>query len=170
MFHIGHLNLLKNAKGMCNVLIVGVSVDELVEEYKHHRPVIPFEERIEIVRAIRYVDIVVPQTTLDKFEAWKKLRFDRLFHGDWNDFRALAAVLAQFPQTKAVAAARERLLAEADGMTFAAPPNIAERLKLFGYAISLRLQMLLRGKRHRKYAQLERRYRTIVKRPACGNR
>ena len=67
---------------MCNVLIVGVSVDELVEEYKHHRPVIPFEERIEIVRAIRYVDIVVPQTTLDKFEAWKKLRFDRLFHGD----------------------------------------------------------------------------------------
>jgi cytidyltransferase-related domain len=82
LFHIGHLNLLKNAKGMCNVLIVGVSVDELVEEYKHHRPVIPFEERIEIVRAIRYVDIVVPQTTLDKFEAWKKLRFDRLFHGD----------------------------------------------------------------------------------------
>lgn len=90
--------------------------------------------------------------------------------GHWNDFRALAAVLAQFPQTKAVAAARERLLAEADGMTFAAPPNTAERIKLFGYAISLRLQMLLRGKRHRKYAQLERRYRTIVKRPAGGNR
>ena len=88
--------------------------------------------------------------------------------GHWNDFRALAAVLAQFPQTKAVAAARERLLAEAEGMTFAAPPNIAERLKLFGYAVSLRLQMLLRGKRHRKYAQLERRYRTIVKRPAGG--
>ena len=82
LFHIGHLNLLKNAKGMCNVLIVGVSVDELVEEYKHRRPVIPFAERIEIVRAIRYVDIVVPQTTLDKYKAWEKLRFDRLFHGD----------------------------------------------------------------------------------------
>ena len=83
--------------------------------------------------------------------------------GHWNDFMALAAVLAQFPPTRAVTAARERLLSEAKEMTFAAPPNAMERLKLFGYAISLRLQMLLRGKRHRKYAQLERRYRTIVK-------
>lgn len=82
MFHIGHLNILRRAKEQCDYLIVGVSTDELVQEYKHKTPIVPFDERIEIVRAISYVNEVVAQTTMDKFEAWKKLRFDALFHGD----------------------------------------------------------------------------------------
>ena len=86
MFHIGHLNILKKAKEQCEHLIVGVSTDEVVEQYKHKKPVIPFEERLAIVQAIRYVDEVVPQTNMDKFEAWKALRFDVLFHGsDWKN-------------------------------------------------------------------------------------
>ena len=60
LFHIGHLNLLKSAKGMCDKLIVGVSTDELVK-YKGKTPVIPFPDRIEIVRSIKYVDAAVAQ-------------------------------------------------------------------------------------------------------------
>ena len=81
MFHIGHLNVLKRAKELCEYLIVGVSTDELVESYKHKKPIIPFEERAEIVKAIRYVDEVVPQTSMDKLQAWEKLRFEAMFHG-----------------------------------------------------------------------------------------
>lgn len=82
MFHIGHLNILKRAKEYCNYLIVGVSTDEVVEKYKFHKPVIPFEERIEIVRAIKYVDEVVVQDTMDKLVAYEKYHFNVLFHGD----------------------------------------------------------------------------------------
>lgn len=82
LFHIGHLNLLRNAKEQCEYLIVGVSTDALVKEYKHRCPFISFEERKAIVQAIRYVDDVVPQTSLDKIEAWEKLHFNALFHGD----------------------------------------------------------------------------------------
>lgn len=82
MFHIGHLNVLRRAKEQCDYLIVGVSTDEVVQGYKHKTPVIAFEERAEIVAAIKYVDQVVPQTSMDKFEAWNQLHFDALFHGD----------------------------------------------------------------------------------------
>ncbi|WP_101694204.1 adenylyltransferase/cytidyltransferase family protein [Dorea phocaeensis] len=86
MFHIGHLNILKRAKEQCEYLVVGVSTDEVVQNYKHKKPVIPFEERMEIVKAIRYVDKVVAQTSMDKMEAWEKIHFDALFHGDdWKD-------------------------------------------------------------------------------------
>ena len=81
LFHIGHLTLLKNAKGLCDKLIVGVTVDELVA-YKNKRAVIPFEERLEIVRSIRYVDAAIPQYDMDKFEMWNKLSFDVMFVGD----------------------------------------------------------------------------------------
>lgn len=81
LFHIGHLNLLKNAKGMCDKLIVGVTVDELVN-YKGKKAVIPFEERIEIVRSCKYVDAAVPQYNMDKLEACKKLGAQILFVGD----------------------------------------------------------------------------------------
>ncbi len=82
MFHIGHLNILKRAKEQCDYLIVGVSTDELVESYKHKMPIIPFDERMAIVESIRYVDRAVPQESMDKFQAWEKLHFDAIFHGD----------------------------------------------------------------------------------------
>lgn len=85
MFHIGHLNLIRRAKERCDYLIVGVSTDELVKEYKGKSPIIPYEERIAIVEAIKYVDEVVPQKNMNKLQAWKNLQFDVLFHGsDWK--------------------------------------------------------------------------------------
>lgn len=82
MFHIGHLNILKRAKEQCDYLIVGVSTDALVESYKNKTPIIPFEERVAIVAAIKYVDKVVAQENMDKFKAWESLHFDAIFHGD----------------------------------------------------------------------------------------
>lgn len=110
LFHIGHLNLLKNAKGLCDKLIVGVTVDELVA-YKNKRAVIPFEERLEIVRNIKYVDAAIPQEDIDKFAAWEKLKFDILFVGDdwykserWQEleekFQSVGVKVVYFPYTK----------------------------------------------------------------------
>lgn len=82
MFHIGHLNIIRRAKEKCNYLIVGVSTDEVVQGYKHKTPVVPYNERAEIVAAIKYVDEVVPQTTMDKMEFLKHRHFDVMFHGD----------------------------------------------------------------------------------------
>ena len=82
MFHVGHLNILRRAKEQCEYLIVGVSTDELVKQYKNKKPVIGYEERKAIVEAIRYVDRVVPQESMDKLEAWHSLHFDVVFHGD----------------------------------------------------------------------------------------
>ena len=82
MFHIGHLNILKRAKEQCEYLIVGVSTDELVQEYKHKTPTSPFENRIAIIEAIKYVDMVVPQTDMDKYKMWEKLQYNAIFHGD----------------------------------------------------------------------------------------
>lgn len=97
MFHIGHLNILKRAKEQCEYLIVGVSTDEVVETYKQKSPVIPFEQRIAIVEAIRYVDKVIPQTSMDKMEAYKILRFDALFHGsDWKGSKMYEKIVADF--------------------------------------------------------------------------
>ncbi len=82
MFHIGHLNILRRAKELCDYLIVGVSTDEVVQSYKNKIPIIPYENRAAIVEAIKYVDKVVPQTSMDKFAAWEELHFDVMFHGD----------------------------------------------------------------------------------------
>lgn len=111
LFHIGHLNILKKAKKQCEHLIVGVSTDEVVQGYKKKTPIIPFEERIAIVEAIKYVDEVVPQTSMDKFAAWEKLKFDALFHGDdWKGskmyeeiekkLKAVGVEMVYFPYTK----------------------------------------------------------------------
>lgn len=110
LFHIGHLNLLKNAKGLCDKLIVGVAVDELVQ-YKNKKSVIPFSERIEIVRSIKYVDAAIPQENIDKYQMWEKLHFDVLFVGDdwfntpnWNimeeKFKKVNVRVIYFPYTK----------------------------------------------------------------------
>jgi len=79
LFHIGHLRCFIDAKELCEKLIVGVSTDELVLDYKHRLPVIPFEERFEIIKSIKYVDEVVPQTTRNKIEAHKILGFDMMY-------------------------------------------------------------------------------------------
>lgn len=85
LFHIGHLNLLRRAKAMCDFLIVGVSTDELVG-YKHKKAVIPFHERMEIISHVRGVDLVVPQYDMDKAAAWEKFKFDIMFVGDdWHN-------------------------------------------------------------------------------------
>ena len=81
LFHVGHLNLFKNAKGMCDKLVVGVTVDELVQ-YKGKNAMIPFEDRVELVRSCIYVDAVVPQYDMDKLTAAKKLGASYLFVGD----------------------------------------------------------------------------------------
>ena len=82
MFHIGHLNVLKNAKSLCDYLIVAVSTDELVQEYKHKTPIIPFENRKAIVEAIKFVDKVVPQTNMDKKQAAIDNNINIMFVGD----------------------------------------------------------------------------------------
>ena len=110
LFHIGHLRLLRNAKAMCDKLIVGVSTDELVA-YKYKKAVIPFAERIEIIQSICFVDAVIPQENMNKMEAWKKLKFDVMFVGDdwyqsdkWKEldeqFAQVGVRIVYFPYTK----------------------------------------------------------------------
>lgn len=85
LFHIGHLNILKRAKSYCDELLVGVTIDELVN-YKNKQAVINFEERIEIVEAIKYVNYAIPQEDMDKFKAWQKYKFEVIFVGsDWKN-------------------------------------------------------------------------------------
>lgn len=113
MFHIGHLNILRRAKEQCEYLIVGVSTDELVQDYKGKTPTIRFEDRIAIVGAIKYVDKVVPQITMDKVQAWKLLKYDVIFHGDdWKgskmynqieaDLKAIGVDMVFLPHTKGI--------------------------------------------------------------------
>ncbi|EJT6534348.1 adenylyltransferase/cytidyltransferase family protein [Clostridium perfringens] len=125
MFHIGHLNIIKRAKEQCDYLIVGVSTDELVQEYKNKKPIIPFYERCEIVKALEYVDKVVAQENRDKFWAWKKLNFDVMFVGDdWKgkslfveveeEFKKVGVDIVYFPYTKDTSSTilREKLVSK----------------------------------------------------------
>lgn len=82
LFHIGHLNLLKKAKEQCSHLIVGVTTDEEVLRVKDKKPIIPFEERIEIVKSIKFVDDAVAEYNTDKLLAWDQYNFDVIFKGD----------------------------------------------------------------------------------------
>lgn len=112
LFHIGHLNLLKNAKALCDKLIVGVTVDELVA-YKGKKAMIPFEDRIEIIRSCKFVDAAVPQYDMDKLTACKKFKAEILFVGDdwyntekWNEyekeFSANGIKIIYFPYTAGI--------------------------------------------------------------------
>lgn len=85
LFHIGHLNVLKESKKKCDHLIVGVTTDELVS-YKNTEAFVPFEERIQIVECVKYVDEVCAQVNMNKMEAWDKIKFDVVFVGsDWKN-------------------------------------------------------------------------------------
>lgn len=86
LFHIGHVNHLINAKSMCDHLIVGVSTDKLIG-LKNKKTVVPYDQRVEVVRSCKYVDTVISQDDFDRFEMWKKLKFDITFIGDdyYND-------------------------------------------------------------------------------------
>lgn len=110
MFHVGHLNILRRAREGCDYLIVGVTTDDLVEQRKGRRPIVPLLERMEVVQNLRYVDDVVAQTTMDKDEAWQNLKFDVMFVGDdwkgtpaWDaietDFAAVGVAIVYFPYT-----------------------------------------------------------------------
>jgi glycerol-3-phosphate cytidylyltransferase len=116
LFHIGHLNMLRNSKSLCDKLIVGVTTDELVS-YKNKQAVIPFNERVEIIRNIRCVDTVVPQENMDKMKQWEKLKFDIVFVGDdWHDtkkwkifeedFTKVGVKIIYFPYTKGISSTK----------------------------------------------------------------
>jgi len=119
LFHIGHLNILRNAKLECDHLIVGVTTDELSQEEKGRLPIIPFSERLTIVESIKYVDTVVPQVNYDKMEAWNNLKFNVMFVGDdWKgtdkwiklemDFLKFGVKISYFPYTKQTSSSKIR--------------------------------------------------------------
>ncbi len=87
MFHVNHLKMINYSRGLGEMLIVGVSTDELVSSYKAP-PIIPFSERIQIIEAIKGVDIVIPQHTLDHTDIVKKLHIDAFVVGDdwWGKY------------------------------------------------------------------------------------
>ena len=110
LFHIGHVNILKNSKELCDKLIVGVTTDELVK-YKFKKAVIPFSERIEIIRSCKYVDVAIPQYDINKVETVKRLKANYLFVGDdwyktkkWkiqeNELKKIKCKVIYFPYTK----------------------------------------------------------------------
>jgi glycerol-3-phosphate cytidylyltransferase len=82
LFHIGHLNILRMAKRQCDFLIAGVVSDELCQLRKGRKPIVPLIERLEIVSEVGYVDRAFAETTPDKLETWKELKFDVFFKGD----------------------------------------------------------------------------------------
>lgn len=82
LFHVGHLNILMQARSRCDVLVAGVVSDEVCELTKGVRPVIPLAERLEIVRHIDIVDRAVAETSPDRMQVWSEVRFDVFFKGD----------------------------------------------------------------------------------------
>ena len=113
MFHIGHLNIFRKAKEQCDYLIVGVSTDELVQKEKNKMPIIPYDDRLEIIKSIKYVDEVVPQANKNKIDAWKRLRFNKMFVGSdwqgtdaWNNFekqfKPLGVEIVYLPHTDGI--------------------------------------------------------------------
>ena len=127
LFHIGHLNVLRNAKSMCDHLIVGVSTDELVYKYKQKWPIFPYLERIELLRHITYVNTVVAQEDMDKIKMWRRLKFDVMFVGDdwmdtpeWRqfetDFKANGVEIIFFPYFKGTSSTKINNILERHGM------------------------------------------------------
>lgn len=119
MFHIGHLNLVRKAKEYCDYLIVGIHSDEWVMHCKNRPTVIPYQDRADIVGAIRYVDRVVKNETRSKVEAWEKYHFDVAFIGDdwkgtevWNtieaELKSVGCDVVYIPYTKGISTTQLR--------------------------------------------------------------
>ncbi|NQU27361.1 MAG: adenylyltransferase/cytidyltransferase family protein [Candidatus Marinimicrobia bacterium] len=119
LFHVGHLNILRNAKLECDYLIVGIPTDELSIKEKGRMPIIPFSERMTIIESIKYVDSVIPQVNYDKIEAWNNLKFNIMFVGDdwqgtekWNlleeKFSELGVKISYFPYTEQTSSSKIR--------------------------------------------------------------
>lgn len=110
LFHIGHLNILRNAKSNCDYLVAGVVSDDVLEQTKGRRPIIPLPERLEIVREIGCVDRAIEETHADKMLTWQELGFNVFFKGDdWRGtakgleleqrFAAVGVQVVYFPYT-----------------------------------------------------------------------
>lgn len=110
LFHIGHLNILRNARRNCDYLIAGVVSDEMCARAKGTVPVIPLVERLEIVSSIKYVDQVVAETLPEKLDTWREIGFTVIFKGDdWRgtakgqklerDFASVGVEVAYLPYT-----------------------------------------------------------------------
>ena len=113
LFHIGHLNLINNAKKYCDYLIVGVNSDELVKEYKNKETNIKENDRAKIVENLKAVDKVIITRSLDKMETYNKYKFDAIFIGDdwkgnprWEktkeDFKKIGVDVIFLPHTDGI--------------------------------------------------------------------
>lgn len=111
LFHVGHLNMLRQARDLCDVLVAGVVSDEMCLAAKNVQPTVPLDERIEIVGAIGIVDRVHVETTPSKKDAWEAVGFHKLFKGDdWKGtpkgaaleelMGSLGVELVYFPYTR----------------------------------------------------------------------
>lgn len=99
LFHIGHLNLLRHARANCDFLIAGVLTDEMLELTKGVAPVVPFAERLEIVRSICFVDAVHAERVPDKLDTWREVRFNLYFKGDdWRGTERARRLEAEFAE------------------------------------------------------------------------
>lgn len=106
MLHANHIKMIEYARSLGDILIVGVNTDELVESYKS-TTIIPFEERITLVKALKYPDIVIPQHSLDHTDKVKKLNFDVFVVGDdwagkYDYLKELGVTVVYFPYGKGV--------------------------------------------------------------------
>ncbi|MBX6388689.1 MAG: adenylyltransferase/cytidyltransferase family protein [Frankia sp.] len=110
LFHIGHLTIIRRARGVCDHLVAGVVTDDVVRAVKGRPPVVPHAERMEIVASLRLVDEVVTDPYQDKFDMWPLVRFDVLVKGDdWRgtpkgakleaDLATVGARVVYFPYT-----------------------------------------------------------------------
>jgi glycerol-3-phosphate cytidylyltransferase len=85
LLHVGHLALLEYCATLGDTVAVGVASDEVVKLYKPNIPVIPLEQRIEMLQALRCVDIVLPYHELDYIDVCKEVKADIFVIGeDWG--------------------------------------------------------------------------------------
>lgn len=119
LFHVGHLNILRRARENCDYLIAGVVSDERLQQSKGGLPTVPLEERLEIVRNIRYVDEAIVEDLPDKLDVWRQVGFNVFFKGDdWRGtekgrrleerFREVGVEVVYFPYTVTTSSTRLR--------------------------------------------------------------